>query len=112
MTKEDLPVNYIVLSEHLDMVGVKLMASFMKTRKINCDELVTKVKNISGAWKGGKFMDLTSRSHSMNTYCLPKLWFRCSSINLRVCDLAKITSNVKSWIFADQLERPEEVVLY
>ena len=52
LTKEDLPVNYIVLSEHLDMVGVKLMASFMKTRKINCDELVTKVKNISGAWNG------------------------------------------------------------
>ena len=39
LTREDLPVNFIVLSEHLDMVGVKLMASFQKTRKVNCDEL-------------------------------------------------------------------------
>jgi hypothetical protein len=112
LTKEDLPVNYVVLSEHLDMVGVKLLASFQKTRKTNCDELLVKVKNITGAWKGGKFMDLTSRSLSLNTYCLPKLWFRCSSINLRICDLGQISSNVKSWLYADQLEKPEEVVLY
>ena len=28
LTREDLPVNYIVLSEHLDMVGVKLFSSY------------------------------------------------------------------------------------
>ena len=57
-------------------------------------------------------MALTDRPHSLNTYCLSKVWFRCSSINLRVCDLTKISSNIKSWLFADQLEKPEEVVLY
>ena len=49
LTREDLPVSYIALSEHLDMVGVKLMASFQKTRKVNCDELQTRVQNITGA---------------------------------------------------------------
>ena len=39
LNREDLPVNYIIMSEHLDMVGVKLTASFQKTRKLNCDEL-------------------------------------------------------------------------
>ena len=112
LTREDLPVNYIVLSEHLDMVGVKLMGNFQKTRKVNCDELQTKVQNITGAWRGGKFMSLTDRPHSLNTYCLPKIWFRCSSINLRACDLAKISSSIKSWLFADQLEKPEEFVLF
>ena len=58
LTREDIPVPYIVLSEHLDMVGVKLMASYQKTRKVNCDELQLKVKNITGCWKGGKFMNL------------------------------------------------------
>ena len=57
-------------------------------------------------------MPLTSRPHSTNTYCLSKLLFRLSSINLRVCDLAKINSNVKSWLYADQLEKPEELVLF
>ena len=57
-------------------------------------------------------MSLTNRSHSLNTYCLSKVWFKCSSINLRVCDFTKITSNIKSWLLADQLEKPEEFILY
>ena len=112
LEQEHLPVNYIVLSEHLDMVGVKLRSSFLATRKVNCDELQEKVKNVIGPWKGGKFMPLSLRSHSLNTYCLSKLWFKCSSINLRVCDHEKITSNIKSWLFQDQLVKPEEFVLY
>ena len=32
LTQEDLPVPYIALSEHLDMVGVKLKASYLHTR--------------------------------------------------------------------------------
>ena len=91
LTREDLPVNYIVMSEHLDMVGVKLTASFMKTRKLNCDELLAKVQTIVGSWRGGKFMPLTNRPHSINTYCLPKVGFRCASINLRMGDVQKIT---------------------
>ena len=96
LTREDLPVSYIVLSEHLDMVGVKLMASFQKTRKLNCDELQDRVKDTTSPWRGGKFMPLTSRPHSLNTYCLSKVLFRCSSINLRVSDLTKISSYMKS----------------
>ena len=56
-------------------------------------------------------MPLTNRPHSLNMYCLSKVWFRCSSINLRVCDINKISSNIKSWLFADQLEKPGEHVL-
>ena len=57
-------------------------------------------------------MPLISRPKSINTYCLSKVWFKTSSINLRVCDIAKITSNVKSWLFSDQLEKPEEIILH
>ena len=112
LSREDLPVNYIVLSDHLDMVGVKLLATYQKTRKVNCDELLDKVKNTTGSWKTGKFMPLTSRPHSVNTFCLSKVLFRCSSINLRVCDLTKIGSSVKSWLYSDQLEKPQELVLF
>ena len=112
LTREDLPVKYIVMSEHLDMVGVKLMATFLHTRKVNCDDLQNKVKNVIGPWKGGKFMPLSQRSHSINTYCLSKIWFKCPSINLRLCDQEKMTAQVKSWLFQDQLEKPEDFVLY
>ena len=57
-------------------------------------------------------MPLTQRCHSVNTYCLHKIWFKCASIDLRVLDISKITSNIKSLVYADQLEKPEEIVLY
>ena len=112
LTREDLPVNYIVMSEHLDMIGVKLLSTFKKTRKVNCDELRSRVQNIIGPRRGGKFMPLTSRPQSLNTYCLSKVWFKTSSINLRLCNLSKISSSIKSWLFADQLEKPEEMILH
>ena len=112
LTVEDLPVNYILISEHLDMVGVKLKASFIQTRKVNCDELQEKVSNVIRPWKGGKFMPLSQRSHSINTYCLSKVWFKCPSVNLRACDFIKFSAIIKSWLFQDQLEKPEDFVLY
>ena len=57
-------------------------------------------------------MPLTQRGHSINNYCLSKIWFRCASIDLRTLDITKITSLVKSWVYADQLEKTEELLLY
>ena len=65
-----------------------------------------------GPWRAGKFMPLTQRSHSVNTYCFYKVWFKSASIDLRVLDISSITSAAKSWIYADQLEKPEELILY
>ena len=112
LCQEDLPVNYVAISEHLDMIGVELKATHTQTRKANGDILVDKVKTIVGPWKGGKFMPLSLRCHSANTYCLPKVWFRSASIDIRIGDINQITSCVKSWLYADQLIKPEELVLY
>ena len=105
-------MNYILISDHLVMVGVQLRATHTQTRKANGDLLQDRITNTIGPWRGGKFMPLTQRGHSVNTYCLSKLWFRSGSIDLRVLDTAKITSSIKSWIYADQLEKPEELLLY
>ena len=105
-------MNYIALSDHLDMIGVRLLATATKTRKVNGDILVDKIRNTIGGWKWGKFMPLTMRPFSLNSYCLSKLWFRCGSINLRVRGVNVITSHVKSWLFSDQLELPEEHILF
>ena len=37
---------------------------------------------------------------------------RCGSVDLRTLDIKKISASVKSWLFADQLEHPEEFVLH
>ena len=57
-------------------------------------------------------MPLTLRCHSVNTYCLSKLWFKCGAIELRVGDIRKITSLAKSRIYSDLLINPEERILF
>ena len=112
LEQEDIPLSYMVLSESLDMVGVELRATWAKTRQANGEIIQDKVSVTVNAWKSGKFMDLTSRPWSLNCYALSKIWHRCHTIDLRVLDVSKITSKVKSWLFQDQLEKPEEFVLY
>ena len=57
-------------------------------------------------------MHLSMRSWSLNQYCLSKVWFRTHSVDLRVMDVTSITSSIKSWLYADQLLKPEERVLF
>ena len=112
LTQEDIPCAYMVLSEHLDMLGVELKATHTQTRKVNGDILQLRVQNTVGPWRTGKFMPLTQRPWSLNSYALPKVWYKCNCIDLRVSDINSITSKVKSWLYADQLEKPEELVVY
>ena len=112
LQQEDIPCNYMTLSDHLDMVGVTLMSSWTKTRKANGDELQKRLENTVRPWKGGKFMPFTQRGWSLNSYALPKVWFRTKSVDLRVCDIVSITKSCKSWLYQDMLIKPEEFVLH
>ena len=82
LTQEDIPVNFFTLSDHLDMLGLTLKATHAATKKANGDELVAISKKVMGPWKGGRFMPLTMRPHSINTYGFSKLWHRCGVIDL------------------------------
>ena len=57
-------------------------------------------------------MPLNQRAWSVNQYCMSKVFFRTKSVDLRLMDITKITSQVKSWLYADQLLKPEELVMY
>ena len=112
LTQEDLPCNFFSLSDHLDMLGVTLMATYTATRKANGDDLQEKIKNLVGSWKSGKFMPLTMRPHSLNCYAYSKLWHKCFTMDLRAADLSLIMKQFKSWLYADLLEKPEELALF
>ena len=64
LTQEDIPLPYMVLSDHLDMVGVELKATITQTRKVNGDTLQAKIKNTIGPWQAERFMPLTQRPWS------------------------------------------------
>ena len=68
LQQSDIPCDYMTISDHLDMVGVTLMASWAKTRKINGDALQLRIQNTIRPWKAGKFLPITQRGWSINCY--------------------------------------------
>ena len=112
LEQEDIPLNYMVLSESLNMVGVELRATWAKTKQANGDFAQERINSVINSWKSGKFMDLTCRPWSINNFALSKIWHRAHTVDLRILDINKISSKVKSWLFQDQLEKPEEIILY
>ena len=112
LEQTDIPCNYMTLADHLDMVGVTLKATWTQTRKVNGDAIQQRVDNTVKPWKAGKFMPITQRSWSLNSFALSKVWFRTRCVPLRECDFKKISSSCKSWLYQDRFAKPEETVLH
>ena len=112
LTQADIPTPYMKITSSLDMVGVKLCATWSSSRALNGDIVKDKVKQLIGSWRAGKFMPLTQRPLSANTFALSKVWFRCFTVNLRKGDYASINSSLKSWIYSDLILKPEEMMLF
>ena len=112
LQQEDIGFPHLRITDQLSMVRVELTASWQKTRKINNDDLQARVQNCVGAWKSGKHLPLVSRPYSLNTYCMSKVWFRTSSVDMREGDITAITSRAKSYCYQDLLQKPSEVVLF
>ena len=101
----------MVISDHLDIVGVELHSTWTKTRKSNGDIIQKRVSNTTNPWKAGKFMPLTSRPWAINSFNFSKVWFKCNSVDLRAADISGISSSIKSWLYADLFEKPSEAIM-
>ena len=86
LQQSDIPCPYMTISDHLEMVGVELRATWTQTRKANGEAVQSRVTNTVNVWKTGKFMPLSMRSWSLNQYCYSKVWFRTHSVDLRAMD--------------------------
>ena len=112
LTQEMIPFDFFTISDHLDFLGVTLSATYSSSRKSNGDILQERVRKTIGAWKAGRFMPLNLRSHSVNCFAYSKLYYRCNVIGLRVEDVNYFSSQAKSFIYADLLEKPQVEALY
>ena len=112
LQQNDIPVPYIKISDHLDMLGFTLMATYTKTRKANGDLVQVKFRNTIGPWRGGRYMAITERSPSLNTYGLPKIWYKSHIMEYRVADITFLNKQMQSWLFADLLEKPADLIKY
>ena len=112
LRQEDIPFDFFTLSDHLDFLGVTLKATCAATRTVNGDILQDRIRKTVGPWKGGRFMALNLRPHSVNCFALSKLQYRFNVIDPRVSDIKSFLSQSKSFLYAELLEKPEELVLY
>ena len=93
-TIREIPLKYLTILEHLDILGVKLFANFNQTRSKNGEILMKKINNLINGWKSGKFMPLLDRSTSINTFALSKIWYRAASINFKMGDIDNMQSKL------------------
>jgi exonuclease III len=111
LEQDMIPFNFFTLSEHLDFLGVTLKATYSGTRKVNGDLLQERVRHTVGPWRAGRFMPMNLRAHSINSFAYSKLLYRLNVIDIRAADIKYFTSQAKSFIYSDMLEKPEVLVL-
>ena len=110
--QEEIPVNYFMITDSLDFLGVSLCSTYLQTKKINGEKLIEKLRKTVNAWKAGRYMALSMRAHSVNTYALSKIYHKYSVIEPRKGDIDKINSIVKSYIYQDLIYKPQELALW
>ena len=64
-------------------------------------KLQSQIQYSVSPWKSGKFMPMTLRPYSANTFALSKAWFKCNSVNTRLSDINTINIQVKSLRYKD-----------
>ena len=109
--QEDIPYNFIKISEYIDCVGVMLYANYNETRKVNGEALV-EVRIMVNHWRSGKYIELLDRAASVNSNILGKLWYRAASVSIRQSDFKSTTKLVKQFIYQDLQIRPSDQALY
>ena len=112
LNQESVPLPFLLVSDHLDILGVKIFESWSKTRHQAGNELKQKIKSIRDTWRRGRFYDFLMRPHVVNTYLFSNIWHKASSINLLCSDMDKIQSEGNDYVFADCYLRPEKCVNY
>ena len=85
-----VPLPFLLVSDCLEILGVKIFDSWSKTRHTAGNELKQKIKSIRNTWRRGRFYDFLLRPHVVNTYLFSNIWHKASSINLLCSDLDKI----------------------
>ena len=112
LNQETVPLPFLLVSDYLEILGVKIYESWYKTRHTAGNELKQKIKSVRDIWRRGRFYDFLLRPHVVNTYLFSNIWHKASSINLLCSDLDKIQSVGNDYVFTDCYLRPEKPVNY
>ena len=112
LNQETVPLPFLLVSDHLEVLGVKIFESWSKTRHTAGNELKQKIKHIRDSWRRGRFYDFLLRPHVVNTYLFSNIWHKASAINLLCSDMNKMQSEGNDYVFTDCYLRPEKPINY
>ena len=114
LTQEKVPLPFLRVTDHLEILGAKFFESWTKTRNYIGEKLVEIVKNKANRWKGGRFYELLQKPHIVNTWMFSNLWYNASVIDMKCGDMDKIQQFGNNYVFkgSGTPRRPEKVVNY
>merc|ERR1712002_692243 len=110
ITQAALPVNYFAVSDHLNFLGTILNNTNNKSKTSNSASAVNKVKKKIGSWKSGKFLPMNLRAHMINSWIISKIYHSANAFSLRIGDINIIKSMIKSYLYRDLIEKPQEEI--
>ena len=111
LTQNEIPYEYIKLSQHLDFIGLEIRDTYTKTRIANSNQIKDKILKITKSWCSGKFMDLTQRDYSCNSFLFSKISFKCATIQLTKTVIKFIKKKSRKWILQDVYAKPSTMAL-
>jgi hypothetical protein len=112
LAQEDMPHEFIKLTDSLDFCGVTLKATFMLTRQANCEVLEQRMRDKVNPWRAGKFLPIVERGHSVNCYAFSKIFFRCHAVPLRRGTENLLHTVARSWLLQDTFPKPANISLH
>ena len=112
LTQDNVPLPFLLVTETLEILGVKIFESYSDTRRDFGSKMVEKIETISNIWKGGRFYDFLLRPHVVNTYLFSNVWHKGSVIELLCEHSDKIQSLGNKYVFRGCYFSPERVVNY
>ena len=114
LTQENIPLPFLRVTDHLEILGAKFFESWSKTKNYIGENLVEIVKNKANKWKGGRFYELLQKPHIVNTWMFSNLWYNASVIDLKCGDMDKIQQLGNNYVFkgSGTPRRPQKEVNY
>ena len=114
LLQENVPLPFLKVADHLEILGAKYFESWSKTRSYIGENLIETVKFKANKWSGGRFYELLQKPHIVNTWMFSNLWYNASVIDLKCGDMDKIQQYGNKYVYkgSGTPRRPEKEVNY
>ena len=98
------PRTVIVIAQPQPQPWLNTYATYALIQRINKEALKELIRKTVGPWRGGIFISLHQRSHSVNNYAFSKLLYICNTVHPRIEGEKFFFITAKSFIYAGLLQ--------